>query len=186
MTDSKERDWTYSLKLYHLKAAGYICQHVPRSAFILDCGCGWGQVGKILEYAGYENFMGFDVKNRKVNTCCSLGLKVFKYSIDTIPFPSNSVDCIVCMQVFEHLPAKIYKKGLSELRRVVKEDGVMLLSFPIGTTALDTEHCTTLVERETVLFAMKGFGIIEEEEIFGRFESADNRSLFWVLRKNEE
>lgn len=177
-----ERDWTYSLKLYHLKCAGYITQFVQRDSFILDCGCGYGQVGKILKYSGYDNFMGFDKNRRKVDVCRALELKVFVYSIETIPFQASSVDCLICMQVFEHLDEVVYKKALREIRRVIKDDGIILLSFPIGKTAVDKEHCKILVKKDDILGAMTNFVVVEEEEVFGRYESSESKSLFVALR----
>jgi ubiquinone/menaquinone biosynthesis C-methylase UbiE len=180
------RDWTFNLKLYHLKAAGYITQHLSRNALIFDCGCGWGQVGKILQYCGYNNFSGLDISPRKVDTCKAVGLDVFVGSADYLPFSDGHFDCVVCMQVFEHLSKETYKKALEEIRRIVKSCGCIILSFPIGATATDKSHCVTFVDKETILGAMTDFGIVDEEEVFGRYNSAGTKSLFCALRKNED
>ena len=45
-----------------------------------------------------------------------------------IPLEDNSVDVILCTEVIEYIYD--YKKLLSEMSRLLKQDGVLLLSFP--------------------------------------------------------
>ena len=45
-----------------------------------------------------------------------------------IPLEDNSVDVVLCTEVIEYIYD--YKKLLSEMSRVLKQDGILLLSFP--------------------------------------------------------
>jgi SAM-dependent methyltransferase len=55
-----------------------------------------------------------------------------------IPFPSESFDCIVNNQVFEHVEDLDFV--LSEIRRVLKRDGVLLSMFP-SKDVVREGHC---------------------------------------------
>lgn len=50
-------------------------------------------------------------------------------SILAIPFPDQSFDSIVCLEVLEHIPDT--KKAIAEITRVLKPGGVLLLSAPM-------------------------------------------------------
>jgi len=45
-----------------------------------------------------------------------------------LPFPKNSFDCVVCSEVIEHIPED--EKALSEVRKVLKNDGVFIITTP--------------------------------------------------------
>lgn len=48
--------------------------------------------------------------------------------ITDLPFDENSVDCVVLTQVLEHINEPF--KALDEIKRVLKKDGIMILSVP--------------------------------------------------------
>lgn len=56
--------------------------------------------------------------------------KKFISSIDDLPLRSNSVDCIVCTDVFEHIIPSSQPKIISEMYRVLKPGGKLLISYP--------------------------------------------------------
>jgi len=49
-------------------------------------------------------------------------------NIEDIKFDKNSFDIIICNHVLEHVN---YKKAITQLSRVLKKDGLLLLMFPI-------------------------------------------------------
>jgi len=59
------------------------------------------------------------------------GLKatLSKASATEIPYPSDYFDCVVCVSVLEHI--RDIKCAVGEIRRVVKEDGTIVLGFPV-------------------------------------------------------
>jgi len=59
------------------------------------------------------------------------GLKatLSKASATEIPYPSDYFDCVVCVSVLEHI--RDIKCAVREIRRVVKEDGTIVLGFPV-------------------------------------------------------
>jgi len=60
-------------------------------------------------------------------------------------FPDNEFDCIVCISTLEHIPDKI--EALREMKRILKPDGTLLLSFDISLdnknhmTSEETKEC---------------------------------------------
>lgn len=81
---------------------------------ILDVGCGDGRIINCL-ISKYDLIVGLErsqealrnIKTQKVNG-----------SIDSIPFPDKSFDLVICCEVLEHLPLKVYSKAIKEIERV--------------------------------------------------------------------
>ena len=98
----------------------------------LDFGCGAGGLTyRIAERC--SEAAGIDIEQYKIDHANQqrerLGTNVefVCYDGETIPFEDNSFDLIFCIDVAEHLPR--LEHYLSELARVLKPDGDLLLSF---------------------------------------------------------
>jgi len=62
--------------------------------------------------------------------------------LTALSFSDNEFDCIICMEVLEHVPD--YRAGLREMARTLKPGGRVLLSFPW----LGGEHYAHLIRAE--------------------------------------
>jgi len=51
-------------------------------------------------------------------------------SIEKIPFPNNFFDAVVVSEVLEHLSSESIKIGLSEINRVLNENGIIIGTVP--------------------------------------------------------
>ena len=51
-------------------------------------------------------------------------------SATALPFSDNSFDCVMCIEVLEHIPTALRKQALAEVRRVLKRGGLFLLRVP--------------------------------------------------------
>jgi SAM-dependent methyltransferase len=51
-------------------------------------------------------------------------------SADALPFTTAAFDAVTFVEVLEHLPPNLERASLQEIRRVLKEDGVLLLTTP--------------------------------------------------------
>ncbi len=56
-----------------------------------------------------------------------------------LPFPNNSIDCIFCEEVIEHIPFNTGHDFLKECLRILKSEGTLRISTPdLGYFALQT------------------------------------------------
>ena len=110
---------------------------------ILDHGCGGGITLFFLVSQGYSNVLGIDINNtrdyiKRKNLCN----KIFKIILNTntdiikhyngkkINYENNSFDYIFSQQVIEHVESDLLDSYLSEERRVLKIDGIVLHQIP--------------------------------------------------------
>jgi ubiquinone/menaquinone biosynthesis C-methylase UbiE len=98
---------------------------------ILDVGCGAGQITKhLLKYADEDSAITcFDLSHEMVRRSRAR-LKndrpaFLVADVTQLPFADETFDCVTCGYVLEHLPDA--RDGLSELARVMKPGGRMLL-----------------------------------------------------------
>jgi len=94
---------------------------------VLDLGSATG--GNTIHMANLGHFVtsvefsdtGVEIQKKK-------GMQVVQADARCLPFPSNSFDVVVCLDVLEHI--KEDGVALSEIRRVLVENGTFLLSVP--------------------------------------------------------
>lgn len=106
---------------------------IPEGKRILDAGAGELQFKNFCahlnyisqdfgQYNGVGNNTGLQMKswdNSKLDIICD---------ITNIPEPDDSFDAIMCIEVFEHLPAPI--EAVKEFSRLLKKNGVLLITAP--------------------------------------------------------
>lgn len=85
---------------------------------VLDVGA--GAVARYRRYFVCERYIQMDIQMKE-------GIDVVG-SVESIPFPDNSFDSIVCTQVLEHVAHP--EVAMSELNRVLRPGGVLLLTVP--------------------------------------------------------
>jgi ubiquinone/menaquinone biosynthesis C-methylase UbiE len=101
---------------------------------ILEFGFGTGQnliLGK--QKNNQTNFIGIDIDPKvksiatnKINKT-ELDIALFLYDGNTLPFPDNHFDKVFSSLVFHHLNKETKLKCLSELHRVLKPNGELLI-----------------------------------------------------------
>lgn len=102
---------------------------------ILDAGCGSGSLSLRFGFLGYS-VSAVDLAERSLQyvrvKAKQLGLTkritVQKGSIVKLPFKANNFDGVVCGEVLEHIPTDV--KAISELYRVLKQNGVCVVTVP--------------------------------------------------------
>ena len=105
----------------------------PDATSILDIGC---NVGELLAYCRAHRpamrLFGVEVnaaaldKARKNLPDADLRAAV----AEDLPFPDASFDCVTCIEVLEHIPARLRAQALAEMRRVVRPGGRLVLRVP--------------------------------------------------------
>ena len=129
---SEKKKWNtikdYLHFLRHKKAyiyAGEFC----KDKNILDYGCGNGY-GTFYLSNQAKKIIGIDIDKNIINYCkknySQKNLSFQEINSFPLPFNDKHFDVIVSFQVIEHI--KIVSKYLYEIKRILKEDGVVLIT----------------------------------------------------------
>ncbi|GAF77371.1 unnamed protein product [marine sediment metagenome] len=100
---------------------------------LLDIGCGSGIFLK--ELANRCNNLNAIDTHRKMNLVKDMTFKenieanLVEASVMDLPYASETFDCIISVSVLEHI--KELDRALNEIRRVAKNDAVIVLGFPV-------------------------------------------------------
>jgi len=101
---------------------------------VLDAACGSGYGTRLLKKAGAEFICGID-KSKEVVLYAQRhhGLRgcEFKYGdVTNLPFENNFFDVVISFETIEHLDEETQNNFLKEIRRVLKENGIFIISTP--------------------------------------------------------
>jgi SAM-dependent methyltransferase len=114
------------LELTVLKALGL---EPPKSARILDFGCGAGRTLRSLRALGYANTFGYDVGDgRNLLGVDRNNITVGSLLNLKLPYEDNTFDLVTSDQVFEHVQDQV--RVFQELWRITKPGGLGLHVIP--------------------------------------------------------
>jgi len=117
-----DKNWRY-YPVYHFKMK-YIdsfIHPVPKTAKILDMGC--GEVHLVEKYRK----SGYDIIGLDLNYSSDV---VKKGDIRYTPFENDEFDIVLCLDVLEHLNFQDQELALKEIHRILKKDGTALFALP--------------------------------------------------------
>lgn len=99
---------------------------------VLDIACGEGYGSKLMKTWGADSVVGVDISEEALkvanNQFSGDGVVFLKHTAEELPFENNSFDVVVSFETVEHLDYP--EKLLQEIARVVKFNGVVLISCP--------------------------------------------------------
>jgi SAM-dependent methyltransferase len=99
---------------------------------VLDAGCGSGWGTALLAEAGATSVVGLDVDEQALEGArrrtAEAGVELQSGDLAALPFDDASFDLVVCFETIEHLARP--DAALEELRRVLRPDGVLLITAP--------------------------------------------------------
>jgi ubiquinone/menaquinone biosynthesis C-methylase UbiE len=98
---------------------------------VLDAACGLGYGMRILVDAGAKSVVGIDKSAAAIERArgkLGQGAELVVGDLHELPFESRSFDAVVCFEAIEHVARP--ELVLDELKRVLREDGALLLSTP--------------------------------------------------------
>ena len=119
-------------EIEHLCRYQYAKQFVAGKK-VLDAACGSGYGTKILaEDAG--EVVGMDISSEAIayarNEYMQSNTRYVVGSVEKLPFEDQVFDVIVSFETIEHVNETIQNAFLNEIKRVLKEDGILIMSTP--------------------------------------------------------
>lgn len=102
--------------------------NIPKTAAILDLGCGSGYFLDEMQKRGYTNVAGVTLGNDDIELCTARSHKVRKGDINFLPDPDESIDMLFCRHSIEHSPFPYIT--LLEYNRVLKQLGTLYIEVP--------------------------------------------------------
>jgi SAM-dependent methyltransferase len=124
-------------------AVDLVRSHVPPGSRILDLGCGAG--GTARDLAAWGRVVACDVSDVALGFARRRGLGDLALAdAQALPFSSGSADCVVALDVLEHVPDD--RAALAEVVRVLRPGGRLVLTAP-AFRALWSGHDVALHHR---------------------------------------
>ncbi|MGN7169707.1 rhamnan synthesis F family protein [Paenibacillus cellulositrophicus] len=144
---------------------------------VLDAACGEGY-GSDLLARNAEEVIGIDISKEAIEWASEhykrKGLEFLQNDITTLPFPDNYFDVVVSFETIEHVDSRMQESFLFEIRRVLKDNGLLIISTPnklIYSDATDFKNP----------YHIKEFYTNEFSQFLGKF--FENIKMF--VQKNE-
>lgn len=111
---------------------------------VLDVACGSGYGAELMIRFGAEKVIGVDNSKEVIKYC--QGEYPYKEidflvgDVTNIPVESNSIDTVVSFETLEHVCADDQIKFMSEIDRVLKKDGILVISTPNSLVFYSGSH----------------------------------------------
>ena len=111
-------------------------------AKILDFGCGWGRIIRLMYYySDVDRIYGVDPWDRSLEICTEDGvlgnLALSDYLPTSLPHGNEVFDLIYAFSVFTHLSERATKTALAALRQRISADGLLVITIrPVEYWAL--------------------------------------------------
>lgn len=126
---------------------------------ILDCGCGDGIYLTAINEMYHCNLHGFDMDIKNLflakKSLRNTSVNLSRGNIYNLPYPDNYFDKIFCSEVLEHIPDDA--KAMGELNRVLKKEGLLIITVPNHNYPLLWNPINKLLEKLTGKHIKSGF-----------------------------
>lgn len=117
-----DKKWRYyPVYVEKMKFIKRYLDKIPKNIKIIDLGCGEGVL--VEEYKNE----GWDIVGLDYNYSSKF---VIKGDITDLKFKDQTFDLVLALDIIEHLSFDEQEKALSEISRILKRDGRVLISIP--------------------------------------------------------
>lgn len=114
---------------------------LAKNKVVLDIACGSGYGSNLLSHEAKKVY-GVDVSAKAVkyakNKFSNTNIEFLVGDAENIPLHDNSVDLVITFETIEHI--KNYRKFMAEMKRVLKDDGLAIISTPNDTEFSEGNH----------------------------------------------
>ena len=127
MYEVEKKYWWFAGKRYLLSIFLKKYLKNKNNLKILDVGCGTGIIMKMLE--SYGKVHGIDTSDVALNFCRKRGIRnIKKADVCSIPYKKEEFDLITSLNVLYHKNVKDDFKAISEMYRVLKPGGILIVT----------------------------------------------------------
>ncbi len=147
-------------KPFDRKMLDWLAEKVGGLGVICDMGCGPGQIARYLNSQGVE-VCGVDLSPAMVQQAQGLNPDIPFQRGDMLTLADvadNSYGGIAAFYSIVHIPRQTVVRALQELKRVLRPEGILLLTFHIGQ---EIKHLDEFLDKEVSL----DFVFFETEEV---------------------
>lgn len=117
-----------------LRARKIIKNIPPKTKEMLDAGCGSGIYSFSLSNK-FQHIEAIDIENKKISYAKKINpfsnISFKQRDLTNLKYKNNKFDLVICSDVLEH--TKEDKKAFSEIARVLKKGGTLLLTLPYNS-----------------------------------------------------
>lgn len=146
------------LEIEHMSRYYFAAQFVA-GKYVLDAACGTGYGSAILAHDA-EKVAGIDISQESVQYAAQKygdsHVSFQQASVESIPYPDSTFDVVVSFETLEHVSEMAQGQFLREIRRVLKPDGVLVMSTP-NHTVYGKRGANTFHEKELTYTEFKCF-----------------------------
>lgn len=130
-------DFTEASSYNQIEAAIHLNRYLTAKQYVagkrvLDIACGEGYGSRLMKNWGAASVVGVDVSEEALAVAnryfSGEGIIFMNHTAEELPFENDSFDVIVSFETIEHLDHP--ERFLQEIARVVRFDGVVLISCP--------------------------------------------------------
>ena len=160
----------YKQKLYERYT---FCNKYIKRKKVLDipCGVGWGT--SLLKRPTF--IAGIDISYEAIDYAKkhyeNKNRKFYVGVMQSIPLKDSSIDAVTCLEGFEHVSKDIGARFIEESKRVLKPDGLLILTCPVlneyGQSTGNPYHLCEYPEYELIEILNENFRILRLERIKG-------------------
>lgn len=162
-------------EIEHLCRYKYAKQFV-KGKRVLDAACGSGYGSKMLAEKA-ESVIGIDISEETIQYACdnylTSNVEFMVGSIEKLPFEDNFFDVVVSFETIEHVNEQIQNSFLKEIKRVLKDDGILIMSTPDKKLFTDERsgkpsefHVKEFYKEDFLKFLYKEFKYVEFKRQF--------------------
>lgn len=160
---------------------------------ILEIGCGNCRNLKDFAKAGFVCY-GIDFSRKMLKFarlyCKKYGFKVIlkKAKVESLPFKNNTFDYLLAIAILHHLKPRQQIKAVKEMYRVLKDDGLALISVWNKKSKLKEEFVPWKIKNKIYLryyyfFSLEELKKLFYEEGFKILKEKVNKNIVIIVKK---